>query len=82
MDLKGLEMLQIKERRIKYIGEVQDLLGFLGYYHSFIQDFSRIAWPLFKIQVHPVPSNKNAAVAKSTQIGKSSGLLPYGAPVK
>lgn len=44
VDPRDLEaVLQLKEREPKTLGEVRALLGFLGYYRSFIQDFSRIA---------------------------------------
>lgn len=50
IDPKDLEaVLQLKEREPKNVGEVRGLLGFLSYYRSFIQDFSRIARPLFQL---------------------------------
>lgn len=83
IDPKDLEaVLQMKERKPRNVGEVRALLGFLGYYRSFIQDFSRIARPLFKLQEHPAPSNNNPGAAKSTQKGKSSGQLPSRTPVQ
>ena len=33
----------------KTIGHLQKLLGFIGYYRSFIKDFSRIAKPLYDL---------------------------------
>lgn len=60
IDPKDLEaVLQLKEREPKNVGEVRALLGFLGYYRSFIQDFSRIARPLFKLQESPVGMTYN-----------------------
>lgn len=54
IDPKDLEaVLQLKEREPKNVGEVRGLLGFLGYYRSFIQDFSRIARPLFQLVEGP-----------------------------
>lgn len=83
VDPKDLEaVLEMKERRPKNVGEIRALLGFLGYYRSFTQDFSRVARPLFKLQEHPAPSNSNPGAAKSTQKGKSSGQLPSRTPVQ
>lgn len=48
IDPKDLEaVLQFKERKPITVGEVRSLLGFLSYYRSFVQDFSRVARPLF-----------------------------------
>lgn len=47
MDPKDLEaVLQLKERQPKTIGEVRAMLGLLGYYRSYIQDFARLARPV------------------------------------
>ena len=83
IDPKDLEaVLHMKERQPKNVGEVRALLGFLGYYRSFIQDFSRIARPLFKLQEQPAASNKSPVTAKSNQKGKNSGQLPSRTPVQ
>lgn len=47
IDPKDLEAVQLlKDREPKNVGEVRALLGF---HRTFIQDFSRIAKPLFKL---------------------------------
>ncbi|KAL6483998.1 hypothetical protein MHYP_G00088710 [Metynnis hypsauchen] len=47
IDPKDLEAVrQLGERRPATVGGVRALLGFLSYYRSFIQDFSRLARPL------------------------------------
>lgn len=49
IDPQDLEAIQhLKDREPKNLGEVRALLGFLGYYRTFIQDFSRLARPLFQ----------------------------------
>ena len=50
IDHKDLEaVVQLKEKEPKTVGEVRALLGFLSYYRSFIQDFARLARPLFEL---------------------------------
>lgn len=47
-------VLALKEKEPRTIGDVKSLLGFLGYYRSFIQDFSRLAKPLFELLKKPL----------------------------
>lgn len=50
IDPKDLEaVLLLKGKEPLTIGEVRTLLGFLGYYRPVIQDFSRLAKPLFEL---------------------------------
>lgn len=42
-------VMALKEKEPRTVGDVKSLLGFLGYYRSFIQDFSRLAKPLFEL---------------------------------
>ncbi len=69
VDSKDLEaVLQWKEREPNNVGEVRALLGFLGYYRSFIQDFSRIARPLFKLQETPGENGGNPLKTRPTKL--------------
>lgn len=78
IDPKDLEAVQLmKDREPKNVGEVRALLGFLGYYRTFIQDFSRIARPLFKLIESPsehseraIPERSNQTKSKSTKSGQ------------
>ena len=47
-------VLALKETNPKTVGDVRKLLGLLGYYRKYIQDFSRIAQPLFELLKTPV----------------------------
>ncbi len=46
-DLEAVTALKIN--RPKTVGEVRRLLGFLGYYRPFIQDFSCVAKPIYEL---------------------------------
>ena len=47
-------ILALKETNPKTVGDVRKLLGLLVYYRKYIQDFSRIAQPLFELLKRPV----------------------------
>lgn len=83
VDPKDLEaVMQWKEREPKNVGEVRALLGFLGYYRSFIQDFSRIARPLFKLQESPEASGVKSVETRTTKQSIKKGQLPSKTPVQ
>ena len=75
----------LKEKHPTTVGEVRQMLGFLTYYRTYIQDFSRIAKPLYELLAAPptvhIPENQGK-VAKmgKTKKGKS-GQLPSGTQV-
>ncbi len=77
IDPKDLDAVRsLASRTPQTVGDVRKLTGFLGYYRSYIQDFSRIAKPIYELlQVKP----EQAAVAR----GKSKGpQLPSRTPVE
>ncbi|MGL5295231.1 MAG: ribonuclease H family protein, partial [Aeromonas sp.] len=48
IDPKDLDaVLSLKEQKPTTVGELHRLLGFISYYRTYIQDFSRIAKPLY-----------------------------------
>lgn len=50
VDPKDIEAVQaLRHKRPQTVGDVQQLLGFLSYYHAYVQDFSRIAKPLYNL---------------------------------
>uniref|UniRef100_A0A674MFQ5 Gypsy retrotransposon integrase-like protein 1 n=1 Tax=Takifugu rubripes TaxID=31033 RepID=A0A674MFQ5_TAKRU len=75
IDPEDIEAVQhLKEKEPKNVGEVRALLGFLGYYRTFIQDFSRIARPLFQLIESPSEPSQRATKVKSKNT-KSGQLL-------
>ncbi len=50
VDPRDLEAVQsLTSRTPQTVGDVRRLLGFLSYYRTFIQDFSRVAKPLYEL---------------------------------
>ena len=50
MDPKDVEaVLALKNKTPQTVGDVRQLLGFLSYYCTYVQDFSRIAKPLYDL---------------------------------
>lgn len=50
MDPKDLEAVQmLRNRTPQTIGDIRQMLGFLSYYRTYVQDFSRIAKPLYDL---------------------------------
>lgn len=81
IDPKDVEAaLLLKDRRPSNVGEVRALLGFLGYYRSFIQDFARLAKPLFQLLQCPGGETGRMPPGKSIK-GKSSRQLWSRTPV-
>ena len=81
VDPKDLQAVRVlKEKSPSTVGEVRKLVGFLSYYRTFLQDFSRIAKPLYEL----LQSKEDRPVtgkAKRKQTRKS-GQLPSGTPVE
>lgn len=84
IDPKDLEAVyHLKDREPKNVGKVRALLGFLGYYRTFIQDFSRLARPLFKLIEIPSESNLGASPTRPNKTKlkcSKSGQLSSKAP--
>lgn len=76
IDPKDLEaVLSLKGQKPTTVGELRRLLGFLSYYRTFIQDFSRIAKPLYEL----LQSRGTIAAEeqnKSGEVGKRGNQLP------
>lgn len=63
-DLEAIHTLIKKQPTT--VGEVRRLAGFLGYYRSYIQDFSRIAKPIYELL-----QSKSGTTQTSVRSGKS-----------
>ena len=71
----------LAEKKPSTVGEVRQLVGFLGYYRRYIPNFARLAKPLYELLNKPsqgvTPKN---ATRKSRN--KKNGQLPSGTPIR
>ena len=57
------------------VGDVRKLLGFLSYYRQYVQDFSRIAKPLYDLMAGPDPLASNHRVTWTEEHQKRLDML-------
>jgi transposase InsO family protein len=75
-DIKAVEAL--REKQPSTVGEVRKILGLLGYYRQYIQNFSTIAKPLYELLKKPSPcsddqpSKTNPMKTSSKSRGKAA----------
>ena len=80
---KDLEaVLQLKETDPQTVGEVRTLLGFFGYCMSFIQDFSRMAKPIFELLQSPSEEKPKSTKGKTQAKKVSNGQWHPKTPVQ
>lgn len=76
-DLEAIHALRSKTPRT--VGEVRKLLGFLSYYRTYIQDFSRVAKPMYEL----LQATHSATVVSQPRTKKGKGAqLPSRTPVQ
>lgn len=72
VDPKDIQaVMSLREKRPTTVGEVRQLLGFLSYYRMYIQDFSRIAKPLYEllqVKGHPDGAQRKREKSKGAQL--------------
>ena len=66
-------VLALKETRPKTVENDRKLLGLLGYYRRYIQDFSRVAQPLFKLLKTPEINGKRPSMETARRGQKGHG---------
>lgn len=75
----------LKERHRSTVGGVRQILGFLPYYWSYIQDFSRIAKPLYELLVAPpttqTPTKDIRHPKRERTKSHKRGQLPTATPI-
>ena len=80
MDNSNIAAMNVfKEHSPKTVGELRRILGMLGQFRRFIQDFSSVARPLFDLLEHP-PDFKDKKKRNSQQ--KKSAQLPSNKTIK
>lgn len=79
IDPRDLEaVMALKINRPQTVGEVWRLLGFLGYYHPFIQDFSRVAKPIYEL----LQTQPGATMHQYSQRKRKGPQMPSRTPVE
>lgn len=83
IDPKDVEaVIALQQNTPRTVGQLRTLLGFLTYYRSFIQDFSRLARPLFNLlQTPDNMSHTNQSQARGEKGQGRKGQLPSRTPI-
>lgn len=81
IDPKDLNaILSLGEKSPSTIGEVRRLLGFLSYYRTYIQDFSRIAKPIYDL-LQVKNNNTDRLMERNNKTKGKGNQLPSKTPV-
>ena len=80
IDPKDLEAIQaLGSKTPRTVGELRKLLGFLSYYRTYIQDFSKIASPMYELLQ---AKNTAIAVPQSKQKKVKGAQMPSRTPIQ
>ncbi len=81
IDPKDLDAVRAwKAKTPTTVGEVRRMLGFLSYYRSYVQDFSRIAKPIYDLL--QVKQGTGSVQTKPRAVGKKNVQLPSRTPIE
>ena len=62
-------ILRLKDTSPKTVNEVRKLMGFLNYYRRYIENFSRIAKPIYNLVKTPETDGKGKSTSTAKQLG-------------
>lgn len=83
IDASGTKAVtDLKDVSPKTVQEVRKIVGLLGYYRRYIQDFSRIAKPLYNLLKDQKVEGEKDRVNRMTKKGKILTQLPPSHPVE
>lgn len=71
-------VIKLKDQRPKTVGDVRKIMGFIGYYRSYIPNFSRRAKPIYDLLRNenvPTQSNKKQKKMKSQTSGQKGSSV-------
>lgn len=82
IDPKDLEAVYaLKNETPTTIGDVRRIAGFLSYYRSYVQDFSRVAKPIYELLQQKRSQEQQSQERRKSQKGKGA-QLPSRTPVE
>ena len=74
-------VLSLQKLTPKTVGDVRRLVGLLGYYRRYIENFSRITKPIYDLLTSETDNKSNNKIAKSHQAQSNSHQVPSNRPI-
>ena len=76
-------VLALKDKVPTNIGELRQLLGFLGFFRKYVADFSRRAKPLYDLlKVEEAPAEKGKKKCRKKGVGWLVGCFGFNGPLR